>query len=150
MPFAIFCTKSHERSQLPLPGRFLSMHWFTLCITMEAEPGTAKQGKGHHCCICNNYRGKVMENGKKVSFHHFSSDQKFVSAWTKCFIWYTTAQATSYCLLPDTLWQQAFKNAFKADTVNFVNSMSPPSIVKNACAGSKNSQGTSARLGKSQ
>ena len=32
MPFGIFCTKSHERLQLPLSGQFLSSHWFMLCI----------------------------------------------------------------------------------------------------------------------
>ena len=30
----------------------------------------------------------------------------------------------------DTLWLRAFKNAFKGGTGNFVNSLSPPTIMK--------------------
>ena len=40
--FVFFCT-SHKRPQLPLPAQFLSRHWSMLCITMEVEPGIAKQ-----------------------------------------------------------------------------------------------------------
>ena len=36
-----------------------------LCITMEAEPTIAKQYKCHYCCVCKNYRGKVMKDEKK-------------------------------------------------------------------------------------
>ena len=34
---------------------------------MESEPRTAKHYNCHYCCICMNYRGKVMEDrdGKK-------------------------------------------------------------------------------------
>ena len=66
MPFVIFFARSHERSQLPLPGRFLSMCWFMLCITVEVQPRIVKQCKCRHCCVCKNYRGKAMEDGKKV------------------------------------------------------------------------------------
>ena len=38
------------------------------------------------------------------------------------------ARATSYCLFPDTLWLRASKNAFKADSVKFANSLSPPPL----------------------
>ena len=34
------------------------------------------------------------------------------------------ARATSYCLLPDTLWLRAFKNAFKVGSAKFSNSLS--------------------------
>ena len=35
-----------------LPGRFLSRHCFTLCITVEVEPRIVKQ----YCCSCKNYK----------------------------------------------------------------------------------------------
>ena len=71
--------KSREVAAL-LPGRFLSRHCFTLCITMEAEPRIAKQYK---CCSCKNYRGKGMEGGGGVSLHRFSVDRKIASSWKK-------------------------------------------------------------------
>ena len=72
-PFIIFRSRSHKRSQLPLPGQFRSMCCIMLCITMEAEPRIARHNKCHYCCICKNYRGKVMEDGqKKVSASFFS------------------------------------------------------------------------------
>ena len=83
MPFIIFHTISHERLQLPLLGWFLSRRWFMLCIIVEAEPRTAKLYKCYYRCVCKNYKGKVMEDGKKVSLHHFSAGQKIVSAWRK-------------------------------------------------------------------
>ena len=55
-PFVVFPARSRERSQLPLPGRFLRRRWFTLCITIEAETRIAKQYKCHYCCVCKNYR----------------------------------------------------------------------------------------------
>ena len=45
-----------------------------LCITMEDEARIAKQHKCHYCCICKNYKEKVMEHGQKVSLHCFSAD----------------------------------------------------------------------------
>ena len=82
---------------------------------MEVEPSIAKQYKCHRCCSCKNYRGK----GWRVE--------------TKCLciiFWLTRrsqdrgkghpiAQATSYCLLPDTFWLRASKNAFKVGSVKF-------------------------------
>ena len=48
-----------------------------LCITMEAEPGIAKQCKCHQCCSCKNYGGKVVESGKKcLCVVVFLADQK--------------------------------------------------------------------------
>ena len=83
-----------------------------------------------------------MENGKKVSLHRFVATQKITISWKKKKKCRPLAQATSFCLLPDTLCRQTFKNAFKVGTVNFVNLLSPPSIVKKVHTGSKNSQGT--------
>ena len=51
---------------------------------MELDPRIAKQYKCHHCCSCNNYWGKGMEGGKKVSLRHFLADQKIASSWKKC------------------------------------------------------------------
>ena len=78
------CNLSRKKSReaaASLPGRFLSRRCFTLCITMEVEPRIAKQYKCHHCCICKNYRGKGMEDGKQVSLRRFSADQKIASSW---------------------------------------------------------------------
>ena len=50
----------------------------------------------------------------------------------KCVLGHLTARATSYYLLPDTLWLQASKNAFEVGSVKFSSSLSPPSIVKYA------------------
>ena len=68
------CNLSHKQSRevaASLPGRFLSRRCFTLCITMEVEPGIVKQYKCHHCCTCKNYQGNGMEGGIKVSLHRF-------------------------------------------------------------------------------
>ena len=48
-------------------------------ITLEVEPRIAKQYKCHHCCSCQNYRGKWMQGGKKVSLRSFLADQKIAS-----------------------------------------------------------------------
>ena len=81
------CNLSRKKSQevaASLLGWFLSRRCFTLCITMELDPRIAKQYKCHHCCSCNNYWGKGMEGGKKVSLRHFLADQKIASSWKKC------------------------------------------------------------------
>ena len=141
--FVIFCARSSERSQhhFHCSRRFLSRRCFTLCITMEVEPRIAKQYKWHHCCSCKNFRGKGMDGGKKC-LRHFGADQKIVISWKKCILGHPIAQATSYCLLPDTFWLQASKNAFKVGSVKFANLLSPPSIVTKVCTRSKSSQGT--------
>ena len=43
-----------------------------------------------------------MEGEKNVSLRHFLADQ-ISSALKKCVMGHSIAQATSYCLLPDTL-----------------------------------------------
>ena len=50
--------------------------------------------------------------------------------WKKCVLGHPIARATSYCLLPDTFWLRASKNAFKVGSVKFANLLSPPSIKK--------------------
>ena len=144
------CNLSRKKSRevaASLPGQFLSRRCFTLCITMEVEPRIWKQYKCHHCCSCKNYQGKGMKGGKK-SLRKFLADHEFIKK--KSVLGHPIARATSYCLLLDTFWLLASKNAFKAGSVKFANSLSPPSIVKKVCTGSKSSQGTWAMLGKSQ
>ena len=142
MPFVIFLHKKPQEVAASLPGRFLSRRCFTLCITVEVEPRIVKQYKCYHCCSCKNYQGKGMEGGKKVSCVIFLADQKITISWKKCIVGHPIAQATSYCLLPDTFLLQASKNAFKVGSVKFANSLSPPSIVKKVRTGSKSSHGT--------
>ena len=52
------------------------------------------------------------------------------------------ARATNYCLLPDTFWLRASKNAFTVGSVKFPDLLSPLSTVKKVRTGSKSSQGT--------
>ena len=44
-----------------------------------------------------------MEGENKVSLHRFLADQKIASSLKKCVFGHPKAQATSYCLFPDTL-----------------------------------------------
>ena len=39
----------------------------------------------HYCCVCKNYRGKVIEDVEQVFLHHFMADQKITSSWEKVF-----------------------------------------------------------------
>ena len=146
MRFVIF----RARCRIALPGRFLNRRCFRLCITVEVEPRIMKQHKCLYCCCCKNYRGKGVESGGKnktkqetrvfASCFGWPEDRKFVEK--KCVLGHPIARATSYCLLPDTFWLQASKNAFKVGSVKFANSLSPPSIVKKVRTESKRSQGT--------
>ena len=68
-----------------------------------------------------------------ASFFGWPEDREFVEK--KCVLGHPTAWATSYCLLPDTLWLRASKNAFKVGSVKFANSLSPPSSVKKVRTG---------------
>ena len=91
-----------------------------------------------------NYRGKVMEGGKKVSLHRFfgwPEERDFVGK--KCVLGHSIAQAAKYCLLPDTFWLRASKNVFEVGSVKFANLLSPPSFVKKVRTRtrSKSSQG---------
>ena len=74
------CNRSRKMSRevaASLSGRFLSRHYFTLCITMEVESRIAKQCKCHHSCSCKNYWGKRgMEGRKNRSLCRFLADQK--------------------------------------------------------------------------
>ena len=127
-----------------LPGQFLSRHYFMLLRAMEVERRIVKQYKCHHCCRCKDYRGKGMDGGtgEKVSLRRFLADQKITILWKKCILVHPIARATSYCLLPDTCQLRDSRNAFKVGSVKFTNLLSPPSIVKKVCTGSKSSQGT--------
>ena len=125
------------------PVQFLSRRCFTLCITMEVELELRSSTNATTVAVAkiNGERGWRVEK-KRVSLHHFLADQKITSSWKKCVLGHPITQATSYCLLPGTFWLQASKNVFKVGSVKFANSLSPPSIVKKVCTGSKSSQGT--------
>ena len=72
MPYIIIRARSRKRLQLPLPGRILIRCSVGLhCVTIEVKPRILKQCKCHNCCICKNYRGKVMEDGGKSVFALF-------------------------------------------------------------------------------
>ena len=103
------CKKSQEVTA-SLSGQFLSRCCFMLCITMKVEPRIAKQYKCHHSC--KNYQGKGTEGAKK-GLCFFFADQKITSYGKKCILGNPIAWATNYCLLPDTSWLWASKNAFK-------------------------------------
>ena len=84
------CNLSHRKSweaAVSLLGQFLSRRCFTLCITMEVEPRTAKQYKFHHCCSCKNYQGKGMEGGKKSVCITFWLTQTFSQVCGKNAFW---------------------------------------------------------------
>ena len=85
--------------------------------------------------------GKGDGEWKKVSLHRSLADQKITSSWKKCVLGHPIAQATSYCLLPDTFWLRASKNVFKAGHVKFANSLSPPCTVKQVRTGVKAAKG---------
>ena len=88
--------------------------------------------------------GKGDGGWKKVSLCRFLADENIVILWKKCVLGHPIARATNYCLLPDTFGLWASKNAFKAGSVEFANSLSvsPPSILKKVRTRSKSSQGT--------
>ena len=121
-----------------LPGWFLSRCCFMLCITMEIEPRIAKQYKCHPVAVVKITRERGWRVDKK--FFGWPEDREFVEKI--CVLGHPIARATSYCLLPDTFWLQASKNVFKVGSVKLANSLSPPSIVKKVCTGSKSSQET--------
>ena len=144
------CNLSRKTSRevaASLPGRFLCRRCFRLCITMEVEPRTAKKYKCHHCCSCKNYRDKWGGGGGggevslRCCFFGWPEDREFVRG-RKCVLGHPIARATSYCLLPDTLWLRASKNAFKVGSVKFADSLSPLSVENKVRTGSKSSQGT--------
>ena len=96
----IFRARSRERSQLPLPGCFLSSLWFTLCITMEVEPRIVKEYRR----VCENCKGKVVEDGTKCLCIVFTANHKIVRSWgEKCSFGHHIARATSCCSLADTV-----------------------------------------------
>ena len=74
--------------------------------------------------------GKGNGGWKKVSLCHgrIWADQKIVSSWKKWVLGHPISRATSYCLLPDTYWLRASKNAFTVGSAKFANWLSPPSL----------------------
>ena len=131
MPYIIIRARSRKRSQLPLPGRILIRCSVGLhCVTIEVKPRILKQCKCHNCCICKNYRGKVMEDGEK---------SVCIVSWLTRRPWARGKNAFFGILqhkLPDTFRLWAFKNAFKVGAVtSWIH-------CHHLHARSKNSQGT--------
>ena len=79
---------------------------FMLCITMEVEPRIVKQYKCPHCCSCKNYQEKVI-------FALIFGWPEDCEIMEKCVLGHPIARATSCCLLLDTFWLWASKNAIK-------------------------------------
>ena len=137
-----FSRKKSREVAASLPGRFLSRRCFTLCITMDVEPRIAKQYKCQHCCSCKKIPGERDGAWTKKCLCVVCLLTRRSRVRGKNVFGHPIARATSYCLLPDTFWLWASKNAFKVSSVKFPNSLSLPSIVKKVITGSKSSQGT--------
>ena len=86
-PFVIFCTISSERLKPPLLGWFPSRRCFMLCVTMEVELRTAKQYRCRYCCVCKNYGGEVMEDGKKCLCNIFWLTRRLRVSGGKMHFW---------------------------------------------------------------
>ena len=85
-----------------------------------------------------------MEGEKKVSLHRFfgsPEDHEFVEKNVFWGILKHEQQVIAYCQTQYD-YRPPKKIAFKVGSVNFANSLSPPSIVKKVFTRSKSSQGT--------
>ena len=84
-----------------------------------------------------------MEGGKKVAWRRFLADKKIASSWEKKKRFGASNSTSNKLLLVARhVLTTGLQNAFKAGSVKFANSLSPPSIVKKVRTGSKSSQGT--------
>ena len=77
-----------------------------------------------------------MEGGKKVAWRRFLADKKIASSGA------SNSTSNKLLLVARHVLTTGLQNAFKAGSVKFANSLSPPSIVKKVRTGSKSSQGT--------
>ena len=103
---------------------------------MEVEPINVKQYKCDHCCSCKKYREKRVEKSVFASFWGSPEDREFVEKM--CF---GASYSTSNKLL--LIARHIMTTGLqKVGSVKFANSLSPPSILKKVCTGSKSSQGT--------
>ena len=143
MPFVIFHAGSHKRSQRHIWADFwvgVASH----CVEqwkLNLEFRSSTKDTTVAVAKITGERGCRVE--KKCLCTIFVADQKIVSSSKKLVLGHLIAQATSYCLLPDAFfWLRASKNVFKVGSVKFTNLLSPPSVVKKVCTGSKSSQGT--------
>ena len=105
------CNLSRKKSRevaASLPGRLPSRHCFTLCITMEVELELRNSTNASTVAVAKISRGRGWRVGKKAYYFGWP-DHEFVE---KCILGHLIARATSYCLLPDTLWLRASKKWF--------------------------------------
>ena len=135
MPFVIFCARSRDRLQLPLLGQFLR-GFHSRCGGWNLELWSSTNATSVAYARITEERWWRM--GKSVFASFFSVWRKHDCMGKVCIL---ASYSISNKFLLDTLWLWAFKNAFKAGTVNFSYSLSPPSIVKKVHTGSKNANG---------
>ena len=76
------------------------------------------------------------------SLHRFGADQNIASSWKKMRFLASYNTSNSLLLVARHILTTGLQNALKVGSVNFSNSLSPPSIVNKVRTGSKNSQGT--------
>ena len=111
------CNLSHKKSRevvASLPGWFLSRRCFTLCITMEVEPRIQSSTNATAVAVAKitQERGWRVEKSVFASFFGWPEDRESLKK-KKSFLGHPIARATSYCLLPDTLWLRASKMHLK-------------------------------------
>ena len=122
MAFVIFCARSCERLQ----RHFWADFWVGIvsCCVKQWKLNLELWSRTNATTVAiAKITGKRGWRVEKKCLHHFLADQKIVSSGKKCLLGHTIARATSYCLLPDTFWLWASKNAFKVDSIEFVNSV---------------------------
>ena len=112
----LLCKKSREVA-VSLPGRFLSRHSFMLCITMEVEPRIERNATTVAVAKITGERGWRVE--KKCFCIVFWLTRRLRYHGEKSVLGHPTTRATRYCLLPDTFWRRASKNAFKVGSIKF-------------------------------
>ena len=84
-----------------------------------------------------------MEGEQKVSLRRFGADRRSRVRRKKKAFWGILKHEQQVIAYFQTHYDYApQKNAFNVGSVKFANSLSPPSIVKKVCTGSKSSQGT--------
>ena len=85
--------------------------------------------------------GKVMENGGEIYRHRFSANQKLVSLWIIIFL-PSYSMSNKLLLVARHILTTDLQKCLQSGHCKLHEFIVTPSIVKKACTGSKNSQGT--------
>ena len=144
MRFVILRARSRERSQRTF-GPIFWVGVVSRCVTVELNLESRSSTNANTIAVAKITveRGWRVEKCLCVVFWPgWPLRRSRVHSGKKCVLGHPIAQATSYCLMPDTLRLRATKNAFKVGSVKLANSLSPPSIVKKVRTGIKSGQGT--------